>query len=288
MERLANANDFDSWIMFNVYPQRATDPNDMDRMPDRALCDETCAGSGQFWPRPNPPCGQRGTLIEKRDYLPSLMREMVALTRERDIPWVTFGKRSKRATPTTPSTCARIPPRNPLMWKNYLDTCFFNFSGARCGGIFLTSEHYHALHSWMDAPPHKKRCVVALDRWLPLIPFVCYPVLLCLLNVRLLFRLLGGQRQAALDLTAVIARTVFVPGASSGRHHPAGQAEPAASPMNSPALNRCGTRETRGTLLPIPPRAERLPCWPWYGCISTRRRAGRWWASRCSSVLAVC
>ena len=70
----------------------------------------------------------------------------------------------------------------------------------------------------MDAHPTAKRCVVALDRWLPLIPFVCYPVLLCLLNVRL-FRLLGSQRQAALDLTAVIL----------GRHHPAGQAEPAAS-----------------------------------------------------------
>ena len=41
VERLANANGFDSWIMFNVYPQRATDPNDMDRVPDRALCDET-------------------------------------------------------------------------------------------------------------------------------------------------------------------------------------------------------------------------------------------------------
>ena len=75
----------------------------------------------------------------------------------------------------------------------------------------MTAEHYHALHSWMDAHPAAKRCVVALDRWLPLIPFVCYPVLLCLLNVRL-FRLLGSQRQAALDLTAVIARTVFVPG----------------------------------------------------------------------------
>ena len=40
VERLANANGFDSWIMFNVYPQRATDPNDMDKVPDRALCDE--------------------------------------------------------------------------------------------------------------------------------------------------------------------------------------------------------------------------------------------------------
>ena len=40
VERLANANGFDSWIMFNVYPQRATNPNDMDKTPDRALCDE--------------------------------------------------------------------------------------------------------------------------------------------------------------------------------------------------------------------------------------------------------
>jgi len=29
VERLALSNGFDSWIMMNVYPQRATDPNDM-------------------------------------------------------------------------------------------------------------------------------------------------------------------------------------------------------------------------------------------------------------------
>ena len=229
VERLAAANGFDSWIMFNVYPQRATDPNDMDRVPDRALCDENLRWLKAVLAQTEPTMWAAwGTLIEKRDYLPGLMREMVALTREREIPWVTFGRRSKRATPTTRCTCARIPPRNPLMWK-IIWTPAFNFSGARCGGSFLTAEHYHALHSWMDAHPTAKRCVVALDRWLPLIPFVCYPVLLYLLNVRL-FRLLGSQRQAALDLTAVIARTVFVPGLTFwGRHHPAGQAEPAAS-----------------------------------------------------------
>ena len=76
----------------------------------------------------------------------------------------------------------------------------------------MTAEHYHALHSWMDAHPTAKRCVVALDRWLPLIPFVCYPVLLCLLNVRL-FRLLGQSASGrAGPHRTVIARTVFVPG----------------------------------------------------------------------------
>ena len=172
VERLAAANGFDSWIMFNVYPQRATDPNDMDRVPDRALCDENLRWLKAVLAQTEPTMWAAwGTLIEKRDYLPGLMREMVALTREREIPWVTFGRRSKKGH-----------PHHPLY-----------------------------LRSWMNAHPTAKRCVVALDRWLPLIPFVCYPVLLCLLNVRL-FRLLGSQRQAALDLTAVIARTVFVPG----------------------------------------------------------------------------
>ena len=45
----------------------------------------------------------------------------------------------------------------------------------------MTAEHYHALYRWFDAHPAARRFVIALDRWLPLVPFVCYPVLLCLL-----------------------------------------------------------------------------------------------------------
>jgi len=75
----------------------------------------------------------------------------------------------------------------------------------------LTAEQYRPISNWFAAHPLAKRCVVVLDRWLPLTPFACYPVLLYLLNVRL-FRLLGAQRQAALDFMGQIARTVFVPG----------------------------------------------------------------------------
>ena len=97
VERLANANDFDSWIMFNVYPQRATDPT--------------------MW-------AAWGTLIEKRDYLPGLMREMVALTREKNIPWVTFGKRSKKGHPHHPLYLRKDSTPEPFDVENYLDTCF--------------------------------------------------------------------------------------------------------------------------------------------------------------------
>ena len=62
----------------------------------------------------------------------------------------------------------------------------------------MTAEHYHALRGWFEAHPLARRCVVTLDRWLPLIPFVCYPVLLCLLNVQL-FRLFSGKAGGAPD-----------------------------------------------------------------------------------------
>ena len=118
VERLAAANGFDSWIMFNVYPQRATDPNDMDRVPDRALCDENLRWLRAVLAQTEPTMWAAwGTLIEKRDYLPGLMREMVALTGSAISRGSALAGAAKRAIPTTRCTCARIPLRSPLMWK---------------------------------------------------------------------------------------------------------------------------------------------------------------------------
>ena len=75
----------------------------------------------------------------------------------------------------------------------------------------MTAEQYKPIYHWFNTHPAVKRLVVFLDRWLPLVPFVCYPVLLCLLNVRL-SRLFLTQKQAALDFMVLIARSVFVPG----------------------------------------------------------------------------
>ena len=77
----------------------------------------------------------------------------------------------------------------------------------------MTAEHYHALHSWMDAHPAVSRCVVALDRWLPLIPFACYPVLIVLLNIQW-FGLMGsGTGRDILDFMPQIAHAILVPAA---------------------------------------------------------------------------
>ena len=125
VERLAAANGFDSWIMFNVYPQRATDPNDMDKTPDRALCDENLRWLAAVLAQTQPTMWAAwGTLIEKRPYLPGLMREMVALTRERGTPWVTFGRRSKAGHPHHPLYLRRDAAPEPFDVEGYLDICF--------------------------------------------------------------------------------------------------------------------------------------------------------------------
>ena len=114
-----------SWIMFNVYPQRATNPNDMDKTPDRTLCDENLRWLQAVLAQTEPTMWAAwGTLIEKRDYLPGLMREMVALTREKDIPWVTFGPRSKKGHPHHPLYLRKDSTPEPFDVENYLNTCF--------------------------------------------------------------------------------------------------------------------------------------------------------------------
>ena len=92
---------------------------------DPTLCDENLRWLKAVLAQTEPTMWAAwGTLIEKRDYLPGLMREMVALTREREIPWVTFGRRSKKGHPHHPLYLRKDSTPEPFDVENYLDTCF--------------------------------------------------------------------------------------------------------------------------------------------------------------------
>jgi hypothetical protein len=91
---------FDGWVMFNLYPLRATDPNELPVEADielhiRNLIEiDKCIRDFKIktvW-------AAWGTLIEKRKYLLQCLREIL-----RKIPptcdnWFTIGKRSKRSS----------------------------------------------------------------------------------------------------------------------------------------------------------------------------------------------
>ena len=105
--RIAEGNGFDSWIMFNVYAQRATRPEDMDRELNQTLHRANMAAF-EYILR-NVAQGLRpavwaawGTIIEKRSYLPGCVRDMVALGRRYDARWLCAGKRSAKGHPHHP------------------------------------------------------------------------------------------------------------------------------------------------------------------------------------------
>ncbi len=107
VQRIAANNGFDSFIMFNVYAQRATDPDHMDAACNEALHRENMAAFRHVLAG----CGQGvtptvwaawGTIIEKRPYLFDCLRDMLALGQEYGARWVTAGRRSKKGHPHHP------------------------------------------------------------------------------------------------------------------------------------------------------------------------------------------
>ncbi len=105
VERIAHGNGFDSFVMFNVYAQRATNPDDMDKIFNEALHEENMKAfrwvlenSGE-----NPTVWAAwGTIVEKRDYLKKCLSDMVKIGEEFGARWVSVGKRSVKGHPHHP------------------------------------------------------------------------------------------------------------------------------------------------------------------------------------------
>ena len=117
----------------------------------------------------------------------------------------------------------------------------------------MTPERYQALLRWLEARPALKKLVIALNRWLPAVPFACYPLLLVLLNVRW-FRLLSANRAAALDFPAqgtFWGHSSHIPAAPRAKPS---RAPAATSRMSNPASRRwCPKRPTASPSPPATP-----------------------------------
>jgi hypothetical protein len=98
VERIALGNGYDSFIMFNVYAQRATDPDAMEKELNTVLhaenmkafeyvlsISESAPAVWAAW----------GTITKKRAYLPGCVRDMIAIGEKYGAKWFTSGARSK-------------------------------------------------------------------------------------------------------------------------------------------------------------------------------------------------
>ncbi len=104
VQRIALGNGFDSFIMFNVYAQRATDPDAMERSCNLALHRENLEAFRYVLSISEKPAvwAAWGSIIEKRDYLKDCVRDMVQAGQAYSARWYCAGAVTKKGHPHHP------------------------------------------------------------------------------------------------------------------------------------------------------------------------------------------
>ena len=122
VERIALGNGFDSFIMFNVYAQRATDPDAMERSCNPLLHRENLEAFRYVLSISKQPVvwAAWGTIIEKRDYLALCLQDMLAVGEEYGASWVCAGKCSKKGHPHHPLYLRKDELVRPFDVQGYL------------------------------------------------------------------------------------------------------------------------------------------------------------------------
>ena len=127
VERIALGNGYDSFIMFNVYAQRATRPDDMEQSCNPALhrenmaafrwaLEQTKAGAPAVW-------AAWGAIIEKRAYLARCLSDMIRIGQALDAAWYSAGARSKKGHPHHPLYLRKDSGLDPFDAESYLSSC---------------------------------------------------------------------------------------------------------------------------------------------------------------------
>ena len=123
VERIALGNGFDSFIMFNVYAQRATSPDDMEKECNQILHEENLKAFRYVLSISEKPSvwAAWGAIIEKRKYLPDCVRDMLMAGEEFDAQWYCAGAITKKGHPHHPLYLRKDEKIKPFDVKGYLD-----------------------------------------------------------------------------------------------------------------------------------------------------------------------
>ena len=123
VERIALGNGFDSFIMFNVYAQRATDPDAMEKECNLALHRENLEAFRYILSISDAPAvwAAWGTIIEKRSYLPECLQDMLTIGQEYGACWYCAGAVSRKGHPHHPLYLRKDEKLKPFDIVDYLN-----------------------------------------------------------------------------------------------------------------------------------------------------------------------
>lgn len=121
VQRIALAGGYDSFLMFNVYAQRATDPDAMERTCNPLLHRENMAAFDYVLSLSEAPAvwAAWGAIIEKRGYLLDCLRDMIAIGEKRGARWFSAGPISKKGHPHHPLYLRKDAPLEPFDIGSY-------------------------------------------------------------------------------------------------------------------------------------------------------------------------
>lgn len=122
VERIAHSNGYDSFLMFNVYAQRATRPDDMEKNCNHLLHEENRKAFRYLLSLSDEPAvwAAWGNIIMKRDYLMDCMRDFLADGQAVGARWYTAGPLLKSGHPHHPLYLKRDTKLLAFDIKSYL------------------------------------------------------------------------------------------------------------------------------------------------------------------------
>ena len=125
VERVARNNGYDSFLMFTVYAQRATRPDDMERTCSEELHRANMEAFDYILSLSDAPAvwAAWGSIIERRGYLKDCLSDMIAIGERRGASWYTAGKRSVKGHPHHPLYLRADSPLEPFDVCGYCAQC---------------------------------------------------------------------------------------------------------------------------------------------------------------------
>jgi hypothetical protein len=129
VDRLARSNGYDSWIMLNIYPQRATNPKDIHQSIDKHLHKKNIDFiTGILSTRKADIWAAWGTLIEKRPFLIPCLFDIYTLTNKFKCQWVSIGKESKHGHPHHPLYLHSMEKIKAFPIEQYINAISYNIN----------------------------------------------------------------------------------------------------------------------------------------------------------------
>ncbi|MCX2745540.1 DUF1643 domain-containing protein [Mangrovivirga sp. M17] len=122
VKRIANFNGFDGWVMYNVYPQRATNPKDIHSQFDKKLISDNLRIVRQnlidlniktVWLA-------YGDLIESRKLFKPSMLELYKNLEDLNLDWKIISSPTKKGHPRHPLYKPTKSPLYPFDMDNYI------------------------------------------------------------------------------------------------------------------------------------------------------------------------